>query len=39
MGPKKASGSGEKKKRMTTLEMKLEIIDKHERGVRVFASI
>ena len=37
MGPKKASdkGSSEKKKRMMSMEIKHEIIEKHERGVRV----
>ena len=37
MGPKKKSAkdSGEKKKRMMTIEMKQEIIEKHERGVQV----
>ncbi|XP_066121792.1 tigger transposable element-derived protein 1-like isoform X2 [Saccopteryx bilineata] len=37
MGPKKVSvkDSGEKKKRMMSIEVKQEIIEKHERGVRV----
>ncbi|XP_064087280.1 tigger transposable element-derived protein 1-like [Macrobrachium nipponense] len=37
MGPKKvrAKESGEKKKRMLPIEVKREIIEKHERGVRV----
>ena len=37
MGPKKESGkdSGEKKKRMMSMELKREIIEKHERGMRV----
>jgi len=37
MGPKKvkAKEGGEKKKRMMSMEVKREIIEKHERGVRV----
>ena len=37
MGPKKASvkDAGERKKRTMSMEMKHEIIEKHERGVRV----
>ena len=39
MGPKKASASGssgeKRKKVMLSLELKQEIIEKHERGVRV----
>ena len=37
MSSKKGNGkvSSEKKKRMMSIEMKQEMIDKHERGVRV----
>ena len=37
MGPKKESGkdSSEKKKRMMSMELKCEIIEKHEWGVQV----